>query len=115
MLAIVTILIMLAVGYVYLTEGLFTACMMACNVLAAGLVAFNFWEPMADWLETQFAGTFLLGYEDALSLVLLFSLSLGLLRLATNNLAAVQIEFHPIMQSAGGILFGLVTGYLVSG
>ena len=45
----------------------------------------------------------------------LFSVTLGLLRLVTNKLAPSHIAFHPLMHSADGLLFGLVTGYLVSG
>jgi len=111
----VTVVIMLAVAYAYLREGLFTACTMAVNVFLAGLVAFNFWEPLAALLDPMLVGTFLHGYEDAVCLVLLFSLVLGLLRTVTNNLASSRIEFRGWLQSGGGILFGLITGYLVSG
>src|SRR5438105_4805759 len=112
MLEALTILIMLAGAYVYLTEGLFTASVMCANVLAAGLVAFNFWEPIAGWLGAQASG---FEYGDALCLVTLFCLTLGLLRLATNTMAPLQVEFHPALQSAGGAVFGLLTGYLVAG
>ncbi|HEV3257573.1 MAG TPA: CvpA family protein [Gemmataceae bacterium] len=107
-----TILIMLACAYVYLTEGLFTASVMCCNVLAAGLVAFNFFEPISGWIEGQSTG---FEYADALCLIVLFWLTLGLLRLATNSLAPLQIEFPPALQSVGGAALGLVLGYLVSG
>src|SRR6266446_1995301 len=115
MLAFLTIVIMLAVAYAYLREGMFTACTMCINVFAAGLVAFNFWEPLADLLDPLFADNFLAGYEDSLCLVVLFCLSLGLLRLATNSLATKEIEYAPALLRGGAVAFGLVTGYLVSG
>lgn len=109
MLIVLTILIIAAVGYAFFVEGLFTAFVMFCNVFAAGLVAFNFWEPIAEAIGG------LGGYEDSLVLVLLFSLTLGLLRLTTHNIATNLIEFNFLMDKIGGALFGLATGYLISG
>jgi uncharacterized membrane protein required for colicin V production len=115
MLAFFTVLIMLAVAYAYLREGLFTAAVMCCNVFLAGLVAFNFWEPLADLLEPLLAGTILHGLEDALCLVGLFCVTLGALRTVTNLLSRTQIQFPEVLQRMGGVVFGLLTGYLVAG
>src|SRR5437879_5673018 len=106
---------MLLVAYAYSREGLFTACTMAINVLLAGLIAFNFWEPLAALLDPMLAGSLLQGYEDAFCLMVLFSVSLGLLRTITNNLASSRVHFEGWVQTAGGTVFGLLTGYLVSG
>jgi hypothetical protein len=115
MLSFLTILLMVALGYAFLVEGIFTACLMCCNVFFAGLIAFNFWEPIANQLDTLFARSFMEGYEDWLTLVLLFALSLALLRTITNTLDNTLIEFDEYMQRIGGAIFGVVTGYLVSG
>jgi hypothetical protein len=115
MLAAFTIFIMLAVGYAYFREGLFTAFTMCCNVFIAGLIAFNFWEPLADLLDKPMSTTFLKGYEDAFVLVGLFVLSLGLLRLVTNSLDPVVVDYPPVAQQFGGVLFGFLTGYLACG
>src|SRR5262249_27149435 len=115
MLGAITVFIMLGVGYALLVEGLFTAFLMCCNVLLAGFITFNFWEPLADQLDSLFAGSFLSGYEDALCLVVLFSLTLGILRLVTNNLAFTEVAFPMAVHRAGGALCGFLTGYLVCG
>lgn len=115
MLAFFTLLIMLACGYAYLVEGLFTAFVMCCNVFLSGLIAFNFWEPVANQLDTLFARSFMEGYEDWLTLVLLFSVSLGFLRALTNTLDNTLIDFDETVQRVGGAIFGVITGYLVSG
>jgi hypothetical protein len=115
MLGFLTVVMMLAVAYGYLVEGLFTACLMCCNVVGAGLVAFNFFEPVADQLEPLVEGTFLLGYEDAIALVALFAGTLALLRTVTNNLASTEIDYDETVQRVGGALFGLATGYLTAG
>jgi uncharacterized membrane protein required for colicin V production len=115
MLTFLTILIMLVLAYVYLVDGVATAFTMFCNVFLSGLIAFNFWEPLAELLEPQFSRSFFAGYEDALCLVVLFSVALGTLRVATNSLSFAAIDFHPILQRVGGGFFGLATGYLISG
>lgn len=115
LLGFLTVVIMFLVAYAYLREGLYTACTMAVNVLLAGLVAFDFWEPLASLLDPMLSGSFLHGYEDAFCLVVLFSFVLGLLRAVTNNLASSRVHFDGWLQSGGGLLFGLITGYLMSG
>src|SRR5262245_37365698 len=106
---------MLGVVYAFWHEGLLTACCMCINVLLAGIVAFFFFEPLANELDGLFQGSFLSGYEDCFSLILLFSLALGLLRLATNNLAFTDLDFPPALLRGGCVVFGLLTGYLVAG
>src|SRR5262245_45738864 len=115
LLGVLTLLVMAGVAYAYLREGLFTAFTMAVNVFLAGVVAFNFFEPIADSLEPGFRDSFLRGFEDAVVLVVLFAASLALLRWATNSLARAEIHYQSQLQRGGGVLFGLVAGYLVCG
>jgi uncharacterized membrane protein required for colicin V production len=110
-----TIVIMLAIAYAFFQEGLFTAFTMFFNVFFAGLIAFNFWEPMAARLESLFADTFLLGYEDMICLVGLFCITLGALRTITNIFANLVIDYPEALQRGGGAVLGLATGYLLSG
>ena len=111
MLMFLTVLIMLGVAYVYWNEGLFTAFTMFVNVFLAGFIAFNFWEPLANQLE----GTNLETYGDALCLVILFSIALGLLRFVVNQFTPTKIEFPGLVQNLVGAVFGLATGYLAAG
>src|SRR6516165_2544827 len=115
MLQFLTLIIMAAIGYAYLREGLFTAFVMCCNVMLAGLVAFNFWEPLADLLDPTFAPSVLHGFEDAVCLILLFSVTLGRLRSVTNLLSRTPVRFAAGLQQGGGAGFGLLTGYLGTG
>jgi hypothetical protein len=115
MLGFFTVVIMVIVMYASWREGVLTAFTMTCNVFLAGLVAFNFWEPIARELGSVFADTFLAGSEDCLCLLLLFALTLGLLRLCANSLAPSQPEYHPVVQQGGAAVCGLITGYLISG
>jgi hypothetical protein len=115
MLAFLTIVVMLIVAYAFFREGVLTALAMACNVVLAGLMAFNFFEPIATELGPMFEGSFLQGYEDALCLVVLFSATLGLLRWATNALANSRVTYHTVVDQGGALLVGLITGYLTAG
>jgi uncharacterized membrane protein required for colicin V production len=115
MLGFLTILIMLAVTYAFWREGVLSAFVMGFNVLLAGLVAFNFFEPIASELDSMLAGSFLHGYEDSFSLMVLFCATLVFLRWLTNALVRTMVEYHPILQQGGSVVFGLMTGYLVAG
>lgn len=115
MLAAISGILMLGVAYALFREGFFNAVVMLVNTLLAIVVAFNFFEPMADFLEDMIRGTFLANYEDALSLAILFAATLGLLRTITNKMQNEMVEFDGYVQQIGAGLTGLVTGYLATG
>lgn len=115
MLTFLTIAIMLAVAYAFFVQGLLTAICMMVNVFLAGLVAFNFWEPIADSLRTSFSGSPVDGYEDWLCMIGLFIVTLLTLRVVTNLIAPSEPEIRPALQQVTAALCGLVTGYLTAG
>ncbi len=115
MLGLFTIVLMGIVTYAFWREGLMTAFAMCVNVLLAGVLAFNFWEPIADLLDPAFNDTIAVGIEDGLAMMLVFLPSLMLLRWATNSLASTQLEYPPILYRGGSVVCGLLTGYLLSG
>jgi len=110
-----TFVIMVAGAYAFWRQGVLPAFAMTVNVLVAGLVAFNFFEPLAQQLDSMVNDTPLQGYEDSFSLVLLFSLTLLFLRWASNELIHTLILYNPILQQGGAVLFGALAGYLVAG
>jgi hypothetical protein len=115
MLVFLTLVIMLIVAYAYFREGVLTALMMLVNVFLAGLVAFNFFEPLANELEPMIANTWMAGFEDAVCLFALFAVTLGLLRLITNNFVNNELQLPALAQQVGAVLIALVTGYLLAG
>jgi hypothetical protein len=115
MLVFVSILVMLLVAYAHWREGIFTAFCTLVNIFFSGLVCFMFFEPLADELEPLMKSMGTEGYEDSLALVLLFALTLGVLRVVTNNLANTELEFPAPLAKGGGALLGLISGYLVAG
>jgi hypothetical protein len=115
MLAVITILFVLAVGYAFFSQGLLTAFAMFVNVFVSGLVAFNFWEPLATELGDHLGGTVAAGYEDWISLMSIFCITLVALRFLTNAIAKIEPELPALVQQIGAILFGMLTGYLTAG
>jgi len=123
MLIFLTFVIILIVAYAQFREGVFTAFAMLVNVMIAGVVTFNFFEPLADLMQPIFPAyadhtlppPFLWGYEDFFSMFLLFAVTLGLLRTLTNNLCNTEIVFPGMIQQLGAAAIGIITGYLLSG
>ena len=115
MLILFTLAVMLVVAYYHWHEGLFTATSLLVCVVLAGLVTFNFWEPLASLVESFVDRSFVQGYEDFVCLIGLFTVSLALLRGLTHSLNSKEIEFVPALNQIGGGMVGLVTGYLLSG
>lgn len=114
-LGFLTVVMMLVAAYAFLRQGVLPAFVMLCNVLLSGLIAFNFFEPVAAELDPMLSDSFLHGYEDSLCLMGLFCLSLVFLRWLTNALIHTTIEYTAALQQGGAVLFGMLTGYLVAG
>jgi uncharacterized membrane protein YidH (DUF202 family) len=115
MLILLTAAIMLICAYFYFREGLFTAVCMCVNVFLAGLIAFNFFEPLADSVEKSVRQTFLQGYEDFLCLIGVFSLALGVLRALSNHCNNDEVYYRPTLNALGAAGTALVMGYLLAG
>lgn len=115
MLVLFTLIVIGIVAFMQYRNGLFTSAAMIVQVLLAGLVAFGFWEPIADELDASFFNSPLDGYQDCIVLIGLFCVTLGVLRLVTNRLNKAMIDFNWTLQQIGGPAAGLVTGYLLSG
>ena len=110
-----TLVVTLIVAYAAVREGVLTAIANLVNICIAGLVAFEFFEPMADSLEETLRGGMFSGLEDGLSLFILFAPTLGLLRFLTINLAPQEVELQPLLQQVGAGAIALVSGYLLAG
>jgi hypothetical protein len=115
MLAGFTILVCLIVGYALYSQGLLTAFAALVNVFLAGLVTFSFWEPLAAELEKQISNTPVKGYEDWICMILIFCITLVILRVITSLLIVSEPVLPPIVQNGGAAICGMLAGYLVAG
>jgi hypothetical protein len=92
-----------------MSEGLWGAALMFFNVLFAGLLAFNFYEPLAALLDGTGIGW---GFSDTLCLMGIFIVALVILRLTTETIAPAMVRFPTPIYHIGRIFFGLLTSLL---
>jgi len=82
--------IFVAVAISLYTEGLWGNALRLINVVTAALLATNFYEPLANWLQGMNALESYRRLLDFLCLWLLFGISMGVLRGATDYLSKVS-------------------------
>jgi uncharacterized membrane protein required for colicin V production len=111
LLALLTLLIMAIVAYVQLRDGIVGAMTACFATLVSGMLATQLWPFLANQIGVMVGD----GFEDAIALVLVFCLSLAVIRLAASTLVKHQFGIRPRVNQVGAILFGLLTGYLASG
>jgi hypothetical protein len=110
--ALVVVLIIGCAAFM-MNEGLHSAAIILVCTIFGGLFAFNFFEPLAAWLESR--ARFLEGYGDILCLTILFTISVTVLRLVTEQLCPTMAEFPDLVHRGGGLLVGAWLGWVVSG
>jgi hypothetical protein len=92
-------------------EGFWSNTLTLINVLLAGLVATNWFETAADFLETKLPTyTYLL---DFLAFWLLFFLSYTVLRAFTDAISKTRIRFKMPIEKTGGIVSCCAVGWLM--
>jgi uncharacterized membrane protein required for colicin V production len=94
------------ITYALMSEGLWGAALSFFNVLFAGLIAFNFYEPLAQLIIDQAGNETVGSFADSVSLMVLFTTVLLLLRLATDSLAPSMVRFPTPLYHLGRIVFG---------
>jgi len=102
---VMTVLILL-LTYALSSEGLWGAALMFFNVVFGGLIAFNFYEPLAKLIDSTGIGW---GFSDTLSLLSIFCVSVMLLRMTTETLAPAMVRFPVPIYQAGRLFFALAT------
>jgi hypothetical protein len=92
------------------SEGAWGAALTFLCVLFAGLLAMNFFEPVAAFIERS-GGNFFIRYADVIALVGLFALFTFLGRAVTEQLSKIDIEMDARAYQFGRWLFAAATGY----
>lgn len=101
------LLIVLFIGVFASTfnEGLWGNALTLFNMISAALLAMNFFEPLASFFDKQMpSGTY---YWDVIALWLIFAVSFGVMRTATDFASRVRVKFLKPIDTAGGIFFSL--------
>ena len=109
----VAVLLILGMTYALMSEGLWGAALMFFNALFAALITMNCYEPLAQVIGTNVS--FLSGYADALCILLIFTVTLLLMRLATEAMAPSMIRFPAPVFHLGRIIFGFAGSMVTMG
>ncbi|HUT95126.1 MAG TPA: CvpA family protein [Thermoguttaceae bacterium] len=112
MLTFVLIVVFMAcVGFLY-TEGMWGNALRLINVVTAALLATNFWEPVAGFLEGSISKPFSY-FWDFIALWGLFIFFLLIFRLATKSASKVDVKFLGLANRIGGAVFAVVIGWFM--
>ncbi|MDY6912854.1 MAG: CvpA family protein [Planctomycetota bacterium] len=104
-----TVLI-LAVAFYQVTQGLFSAMIMTILTVLSAAAAFNFYEPLASMLYARQPA-----YADAAALIAVFVVPLLVLRIGYDKLIGSNVVFGIWADRIGGGLLGLITGIILIG
>jgi hypothetical protein len=96
--------LILGLTWALTSEGLWGSALMFFNVLFGAMIAFNFYEPLARLIDSTGIPW---GFSDTLCLMLLFSFSVGILRMTTETIAPAQVRFPMPIYHLGRLIFGL--------
>jgi len=115
--AIFTVLlfvIFLAVVASLYPEGMWGNALQLVNVSIAALLATNYFEPLANWLEGLNASAATYKYVwDFLSIWALFAVFLVVLRATTDTVSRVKVRFLKIADQVGSVLFSCLVALVV--
>ncbi|MCA9272980.1 MAG: hypothetical protein KDA31_08045 [Phycisphaerales bacterium] len=116
---LLSIAIILGLGYLWVTRGFFSALLHLACVIAAGAIAFGLWEPVSMFLLSKAPqsgmGTFIGDAAWGLGLALPFAISLALLRVATDKIAPGNIIIEDTYDAIGGGICGAGIGLITAG
>ena len=108
MIEITCLIVVGVVTWMVASEGIWGAAQTFLCTLLAGLVAMNFFEPLANMLRSFIPEN----YCDIVALLGLFTALLFGLRMGTEHLSPSYIQVIPMLDTAGRYAFGAITGYL---
>lgn len=87
-----------------MNEGLWSNAISLINVVIAGLLATNYFEPVANWLEAQVPSGKM--FWDIIAVWGVFAFSFGLMRFATDQVSRYRVRFKAPLERLGGFFFG---------
>jgi hypothetical protein len=93
------------------SEGLWGSALMFFNVLFGAIIAFNFYEPLAKLFAENVS--FLSHMADMICLMVLFSVSVVILRVATEFLGPAMIRFPMPIYHIGRLVFSFGVSVIV--
>lgn len=104
--------LVLLMTYVVSSEGLWGAALMFFNVVFAGIIAMNFYEPLAGLVDKAGINW---GMTDVLCFLVLFCVALLIMRLTTESIAPGMVRFPTPIYHAGRFMFAAATSVVTFG
>lgn len=109
-LPLLLLVIILGIFASLMREGLWSSLLVLFNITLAGLVATNFYEPVATMLTKQIPkGTM---FWDLIAVWGLFAIAYLVFRTATNQVSKFKVKFQKPIEMAGGYFFAIWAGYV---
>ncbi len=108
MIEIACLIVVGVVTWMVASEGIWGAAQVFLCTLISGLLAMNFFEPLANQLNAFLPDN----YCDIVALLGLFIVFVCALRMGGEQIAPSYIQVVPAIDTVGRWLFGAVTGYL---
>ena len=103
--------ILFACAAMLYNDGMWSNAIRLINVITAGLLAMNFFEPAADWLEQQApAYSYFCDFVALWGLFIIFSL---IFRLITDRLSQVKVKFLKMADQIGSGVLALWVGWVM--
>ena len=110
-LTILMLVILFATVAVLYTDGVWSNAVRLINVVTACLLAVNFFEPLAHWLDNwQPSYSYV---WDFLALWALFALFMTIFTLLTNHVSKVKVRFLKVVDQVGSSIFALWIGWVM--
>lgn len=91
-------------------EGMWSNLLSFLHTVLAGMVATNYYEPVANFLEQRESS--MTYFWDFLALWILFGLTFGLMRAITDELSKVRVRFKLPVERGGGIVLAILSGWV---
>ncbi len=113
MLTILLMLVFFVCLAMLVREGIWSNLITLLNTLTAGVLAVNYFEPLATWLESQMPTyTYVC---DFLALWIAFAVAVIVMRVVTDQLSKTRVKFKAVIDSVGGVLLALWIGWVMVG
>jgi uncharacterized membrane protein required for colicin V production len=113
MIPVVLLVVLAIITWVVASEGIWGSAITFLSAVFAGLIAMNFFEPVAGMLDAQVPSW--RNRFDFLALVGIFAIVVSVMRELAARIAPVSIEVHPYFYQGGRWVFAAATGYVTVG
>lgn len=112
----ILLLVLAVTTWCVASDGVWGAAITFVGSLLAGLVAMNFFEPLARFMGANILTSYYWDMRwDIIALLGLFAGGVFLLRMVGEKLLPTYAETKPMLHDIGRWVFGAATGYVVTG